>query len=179
MFHILKILPDKEALLIDYIKENQEKFYRLAFQYMKNQQDTFDVIQDAIVHSLEKVSSLKNPEYIRTWFYRILVNKCLDHLRVVKRITYTDQIPESCNLPDPSCDRDAVLDLYDAIDKLEPKLKTIVILRFYEDMKLEEISNVTGAHLSTVKARLYKALRLLRVDMQSDALHSIQGSNSF
>lgn len=164
----MNTLPEKEALLIEYIKENQEKFYRLAFQYMKNQPDTFDVIQDTIVRALEKVGSLKNPEYIRTWFYRILVNECLNHLRIAKRITYTDQLPETADPADQPSDQDTVLDLYNAIDNLDPKLKTIVILRFYEDMKLEEISKITGTNLSTVKARLYKALRLLRVDLQSE-----------
>lgn len=171
----MKNLAEKETLLIEYIKENQEKFYRLAFQYMKNQPDTLDVIQDTIVRALEKVATLKNPDYIRTWFYRILVNECISHLRMAKRITYTDQLLEPADSADQSPDRDAVLDLYEAIDNLDPKLKTIVMLRFYEDMKLEEISKVTGTNLSTVKARLYKALRLLRVDLQSEILRPFPG----
>lgn len=51
------------------------------------------------------------------------------------------------------------MDVYRAVDHLEPKLKTIVILRYFEDLKLEEIAQATGANLNTVKARLYRALK--------------------
>ena len=54
------------------------------------------------------------------------------------------------------------LDLYAAIDRLGPKEQVIIRLRFFEDMKLEEISRVTGTNLNTVKSRLYKSLRKLR-----------------
>ena len=60
--------------------------------------------------------------------------------------------------------------LYSAIDDLSPELKTILILRFFEDMKLDEIAEITSLRLSTVKARLYKALKLLKIDMEGDKL---------
>ena len=47
-------------------------------------------------------------------------------------------------------------------------LQTIIFLRFYEDMKLEEIASATDTNLNTVKSRLYKALRLLKLDMGED-----------
>ena len=55
-------------------------------------------------------------------------------------------------------------------DVLDPKLKTVVMLRFFEDMKLEDIAAITGAPLSTVKSRLYKALKLLKVDLQGEVV---------
>ena len=77
---------DQEALLVSYIKDNQDKFYRLAYSYVKNQEDALDVIQDAIIRAMEKIHTLKNPEYLKTWFYRILVNECLNHIRKMKSI---------------------------------------------------------------------------------------------
>ena len=58
--------------------------------------------------------------------------------------------------------------LYAALDKLPEEMKLVVILRFFEDMKLSEIADVTGAALSTVKNRLYRALALLRLDMADE-----------
>ena len=58
------------------------------------------------------------------------------------------------------------IDLYQALDKLPIKLKTVVLLRFFEDMKLEEIAQITGVNLSTVKSRLYKALKVLKINME-------------
>ncbi len=58
------------------------------------------------------------------------------------------------------------IDLYQALDKLPIKLKTVVLLRFFEDMKLEEIAQITCVNLSTVKSRLYKALKVLKINME-------------
>lgn len=174
--NILQKNQDQEARLVGYIKENQDKFYRLAYSYVKNQEDALDVIQDAIIRAMEKIHTLKNPEYLKTWFYRILVNECLNHIRKAKSILYTDQIPVLEGETNTFGEREAAIDLYHAIDKLEPNLKTIVMLRFYEDMKLKEISKVTSCHLSTVKARLYKALSILRVDIEGDPVYGTQNS---
>lgn len=57
------------------------------------------------------------------------------------------------------------MSVYVAIDRLPLKLKMVIILRFYEDLKFEEIAEITSTNLSTVKARLYRALKLLKNDM--------------
>ena len=62
------------------------------------------------------------------------------------------------------------IDLYEAIDKLPGKLKTIIMLRFFEDMSLEEIAQTIKINLSTVKSRLYKALAVLKLDMKGEDL---------
>ena len=64
--------------------------------------------------------------------------------------------------PAPARDPGERLDLYDAIERLDWKEQTVVRLRFFEDMKLEEIARVTNTNLNTVKSRLYKSLRRLR-----------------
>ena len=56
--------------------------------------------------------------------------------------------------------------MYEAVGRLAPELKTVVILRFFEDLKLDEIARITKTNLSTVKSRLYKALKLLRVSIE-------------
>ena len=52
------------------------------------------------------------------------------------------------------------------MDLLEPKLKMIIILRFFEDMKIEEIAKITRTNTNTVKTRLYKALKILKMNME-------------
>lgn len=99
---------------------------------------------------------------MKTWFYRILVNECLMYLRKRKivNLPYEDELLSESVSTDLSS-----LEMLSCIEKLEPKLKTVVFLRFYEDMKLEEIANVTETNLSTVKSRLYRALKLLRLEI--------------
>ena len=58
-----------------------------------------------------------------------------------------------------------IRDSYDAVAALPPKLRTGIILRFFEDMKLAEVAQAAGCTLSTAKSRLYKALALLRLEL--------------
>lgn len=62
------------------------------------------------------------------------------------------------------------LDLDDALNKLPLSLKEIVILRFFEDLKLEDVAHVVDIPLSTAKSRLYKALKLLKIDLQNEEI---------
>lgn len=151
---------------IGFIENNQEKFYRIAFSYLKKRDAALDAVHDAIVSALQKKHTIKKTEYSETWFYRILINECLGYLRKNKRIIYVDNISEYSDLGDVSSDMNEYIDLYRALDKLPPNLKTVVILRFFEDMKLEEIAQITATNLSTVKSRLYKALKVLKIDME-------------
>ena len=158
----------REEALADYVRKNQNRFYRLAYSFMHNSDDAMDVVQDAVVKAFDKQDTLKHIETLQTWFYRILVNTSIDSLRRRKRVVYTDAVPEQ---EDGVSQESQVLDavaLYAALDKLPEEMKLVVILRFFEDMKLSEIADVTGAALSTVKNRLYRALALLRLDMADE-----------
>lgn len=77
-----KDLYDK---IVTHIVENQEKFYRLAFSYVKNKDDALDVVQNAVCKALDHYESLRNEEAVKTWFYRILVNESVHFLNRRKR----------------------------------------------------------------------------------------------
>lgn len=173
MYHIKKskrrlrvVLREAKDKLIEeltqYVQTNQDKLYRLAYHYVKEEQLALDMIQDAIVKALTKIHTLKNPEYVKTWFYRILINECLTNIRKKK---VTDVITwEDYEIAFEDKDVTETLDIYGQINQLKPKLKTVIVLRFFEDMKLEEIMKVTNTNLSTVKSRLYKALEQLKLN---------------
>ena len=153
-----------EQQLTDYLVMDQARFYRLAYSYTKDRDAAMDVVQDAAVKAISKVYTLKNPDFLKTWFYRILVNEAITHLRRQKHISLDEQ-EEFLQAP-PGKDIPEALDLYRAVQSLGPKLRTGIMVRFFEDMKLEEISKVTHTNLSTVKSRLYKGLHVLRCDMK-------------
>lgn len=160
-------LETVKKLLTDYIVGHQDSFYRLAFSYCKNQEAALDIIQEAILKAFSHLSSLKDPDLIRPWFYRILVNESLTYLRKNKRLIpmlEENMIPDNPGHTDLSTS----LTLYQEIDRLDEKLKTIIILRFFEDMKLEDIAAVTNCNLNTVKSRLYRALKLLKQSIEEE-----------
>ena len=146
--------------LTDYLVAHQEDFYRLAFSYVKNRDAALDVVQESIVKALAKSDGLRQPEHLKPWFYRILLNESMNHYRRIRRLVpLEDAPPEATREGRDPAER---LDLYDAIERLTPGEQTIIRLRFFEDMKLEEIARATGINLNTVKSRLYKSLRRLR-----------------
>ena len=78
------------AVLIQYLEENQERFYRVAFSYAKNREAALDLVQDAIVKAISNFSSLKKQEYLKTWFYRTLkrdmrISNCMRRLGALLR----------------------------------------------------------------------------------------------
>ncbi len=156
-------MQDKRESLKEYVKLNQQDFYRLAFSYTKNSDAALDVVQESIVKAIDKIGSLNDTAYLKTWFYRILVNESLMHLRRSKRLVLVESIEDG----EPGYGEDLAqsMDMYNAIQALEVKIRTVIILRFFEDMKLEEIAVITKTNLSTVKSRLYKGLELLKVSI--------------
>lgn len=148
-------------ILIEFIRCGQEDFYRLAYSYVKNKDSALDIVQEAIVKALKSVNSLRKPENIKAWFYRILINESMNYFRKNKSICFVENF-EGLEIPSMEVDRAEILDLYHSIDRLDPKTKTVIILRFFEDMSLKEISDVTGDNLNTVKTRLYRALEKLK-----------------
>lgn len=152
--------------LKEYILSDQNKFYRLAYSYTKNRDDAADVVQEAIYKAIAKVHTLDHADYMKTWFYRILINESLNYLRKSKKYMQKEVLHESAIYED----EDIALNdtLYNAVSELEPRMRTVIILRYYEDMKLTEIAKVTKSNLNTVKSRLYKGLELLRITIRSE-----------
>lgn len=155
-----------ERELVKLVESNKEKYYRIAFTYVKNEDDALDIVHSAVVKAIQKIDSLRKAESLETWFYRILVNESISCIRKNENVLYLDELTDSQIPSTEDIDREEYITLYSAIDKLSPKLKTVIILRFFEDMKLDEIAEITSTKLSTVKARLYKALKLLKIDIE-------------
>ena len=154
-------MQDVKEILIEYITHNQEKLYRIDFIYSKNEEAALDIVQEAITKALKNINKLSEESYIKTWFYRILINESLQYIRKNKRIlTYELEAIE--NKVDCNVDFAEGLDVYKYVQDLNEKLKTVIILRFFEDMKISEIAKITKTNESTVKSRLYKGLKELK-----------------
>ena len=154
-------MQDVKEILIEYIKDNQEKLYRIAFSYSKNEEAALDIVQEAITKALKNINKLSEESYIKTWFYRILINESLQYIRKNKRIlTYELEAIE--NKVDCNVDFAEGLDVYKYVQDLNEKLKTVIILRFFFFFKISEIAKITKTNESTVKSRLYKGLKELK-----------------
>ena len=148
-----------------YIIENQEKFYRLAFSYVKNKDDALDIVQNAVCKALDHYESLRNEAAVKTWFYRILVNESIFFIKKQRREVLSG---EDLNVDGPYYEKgyEAEDDLEGQIDRLDEDVQKIIRLRFFEELSLKEISQVMELNLNTVKAKLYRGLKLLKQNVQ-------------
>ncbi|MEG0384477.1 RNA polymerase sigma factor [Solibacillus cecembensis] len=156
-----------EQLFIDFVRDNKKQLYLFAYSYVKNEQDALDIIQDSIqkawqsLHKIEKIAQLKS------WFYQIVARTSIDFLRKMKRIQVMDEEEISYVSPQQQ-DTYEDVDLENAMDQLPYPLKEVIILRFFEDQKLEDVAIILNIPLSTAKSRLYKALKLLKIELSEE-----------
>ncbi|MFU1794353.1 RNA polymerase sigma factor [Paenibacillus azoreducens] len=162
-----------EKLLIHFITENKENMYRLAFSYVKNTENALDIVQDTIHKALTSSETLKSDGSIKSWLYRILVNTSIDFLRKHKRIQFVDD--KTLELHSPAGE-DAYpdMDLEKALEELPHAFRTVIVLRYFEDLKIDEIAEVMNENVNTVKTRLYQGLRKLRIKMSDEILEEVK-----
>ncbi|MPQ25137.1 sigma-70 family RNA polymerase sigma factor [Bacillus paralicheniformis] len=163
------IKKDVNEHFVTCINDHKEDFYRLAFSYVKNKEDALDIVQESIKKALISLEAIKNPTSIKSWFYKIVVRTALDFLRKQKKIVLADdQMIEY--LREGKEDGYKDIDLYNALDKLPLHYKTVITLRYFEDLKLEEIAEIMDENTNTVKTRLYRGLKLLHISITEEEL---------
>ena len=155
-----EITGQTEKILID----QYERFYRLAYSYVHNEADALDVVQESACKAITQCKNLKDTEKLLPWLCRIVVNTSLDLLRSQVKEQPTEELPETATV-----DKYEEFDLKEALNRLEPKNCTIIILRYFEDMKIKDIALVVDENVNTVKARLYRSLKKLRVQLDGTA----------
>lgn len=163
MITVTQDLYDKVVVCII---ENQNKFYRLAFSYVQNQEDALDAVQSAVCKALEYYKEVKNRNAIKTWLYRIVVNESIAILRERGRTVLSgDEMQREESYEEKGFEQPDE-DLYMHINRLDQDVQEIIKLRFYEELSLQEISQIMEMNLSTVKSKLYRGLKALRLSVQ-------------
>lgn len=172
---------DKYELVVTYIIENQQRFYRLAYSYVRNQEDALDIVQNAICKALENYEALRSTGALRSWFYRILVNESLAFIKRHKREVRCEDDSWLLKENETAAYRtgtgmafgthDAGAEvLYQEIGNMPLELQHIIKLHYFEDMTLQEVSEILEINLNTVKARLYRGLKKLKLRMKEDEI---------
>lgn len=156
-----------DEIFLNLIMSKKDNFYKIAFSYVKNEQDALDVIQEATCKAYTSKKSLRKPEYFNTWFVRILINTAISTLRKNKK--YAPMIDDEKVVAPEEID-ERYLDLSKALELLDVKYKNIIILKFYEDMTFKEIGEVLKKPESTIKTNYYKAMKILKGELSYERI---------
>ena len=160
-------MQNKKEKLKLYITNNLDKLYRLAFSYAKNEHDAEDIVNESVKRALDAIYQLEKEEFLGTWMYRIVINTASSYMKMKSKLIYIDEIIENTLVKEYKYQD---TDLYNMVMKLDSKYRIVIVLRFYEDMAIDKIAEVLNENVSTVKTRLYKALKLLKIEMNEEAL---------
>ena len=151
------------------LNERKSQLYKTAYTYVKNKEEAMDIVSETVYKAYISIKKLKEPSLFNTWLTRILINTSLDCLKKNSKIVPLDE-----NLRTDAFiilkDDEQIIDLKIAVDRLSGKLKTIVILKYFQDMTLVEIAKILQCPLGTVKTMLHKALGELRLDLKEELL---------
>ncbi len=150
----------KRKLVENILLTDYNKYYRMVLSCVHSREDALDIVQSGALKAIGSCGSLKKEEFAGTWIYRIMMNEMYRFLDKTKESS-VDTVEET-GVEEAYGD----IELRQAIELLPLKDKVIIELRFFEDMALESIAEITGEPLSTVKSRLYRSLKKLRLTLE-------------
>ncbi|WP_409345744.1 sigma-70 family RNA polymerase sigma factor [Paenibacillus sp. MBLB4367] len=152
---------------------HREQAYRIAFAYLRNEQEALDAVQETTFRAYRQLAKLKEPQYFTTWLIRILLNYCHDQAKKRRRWHPFSRIESEQAVAARPIDREAKIDIDIAMNRLKPKYKQVVILKYFEDLTVAEVARVIGRPEGTVKTRLHQALSQLRVLLGKEEEHDV------
>lgn len=159
---ILQKKITKEKCVEQILLAEYQRYFRLAMSFVHNEADAGDIVQNGAYKALKNSDKLKHTEYASTWIYRIMLNEIFRFCKMPKFASL--ETVEEAGYEDSYEN----FDLQKALDGLSKEDKAVVELRYFEDLKLEEISEILQENISTVKSRLYRSMKKLRIKLEED-----------
>lgn len=152
----------------------ERPIYALAYRVIGREEEARDVVQETFLRAFRSIGSFRGQAKFSSWVYRIALNLCRDWMRRERRAPLLPT-PEGVDvielaaeqgpvesLEDLVARRDLSRLVADAMTKLPEEQRTAIILKEYHGMTFQEIADLQGVPLSTVKTRLYQGLNVLR-----------------
>ena len=159
--------PDAYGRLIS---EHQEYLYKMAFLYMRNQEDALDLVGSVVLKGYQNIHRLRHPEWFKTWLTKILINLARDEK---KKTLYCVDISDVQAPEKPrGISIEEKCDLEEAIRRIPDKYQIPVILKYFSGLSVKEISYVTGNPEGTVKACLSRGRSELKKILKEEYFYA-------
>ena len=143
------------------VKSYMQTAYYIALGFVHNQQDALDISQDAFVRAFRKIKQFDPEKRFFPWFYRLLKNLCLDHIKKRKRMA---EVPlDDIRLFKEDKNNQELKEIaWKGIEALPFEQREVIILRYFRQYSYEEIAEVTGKPIGTVMSSLFYAKKKMR-----------------
>jgi len=151
-----------EAIVRDY----SDTVYRLAFARTGNSHDAEDITHDVFLKLIRSGKTFVSGEHCKAWLIRTAMNTSVNFAKSAYKRRYGGELHENTGRDDNLKRLETQSVVYSAVLKLPEKYRAVIHLFYYEDMKIEQISKVTGMGQNTVKSRLKRARDILRGELE-------------
>jgi RNA polymerase sigma-70 factor, ECF subfamily len=170
-----RILEGDRELYAILVRRYQVRLFRHALGLVMDRDIAADLVQDAYVRAFESLHRCRDRSRFGTWLYRILRNRCLDHLKERRRkdSSLNDHPDMPSRDPDPEssmADRETREILGRALTRLPPPQREAFVLKHVEDLSYEEMATLVGASASTLRMRVMRARESLRLQPPSGSI---------
>ena len=139
------------------------KLFRTAKGILGDESLALDAVSEAIFRAFKGIKRLRETKYVETWFIRIQINVANDFYRRQKHEIVMEEVPDGVYHDDHS-----ELEFSQMIETLQPTLREIISLKYYSGYTLNEISTILNIPEGTVKSRLNRALKILRLEVLNE-----------
>lgn len=141
-----------DQAFVELMELEKQDMYKVARSYLRSSEDIADAMQDTIITCYEKIDSLKETKYFKTWLIRILINKCKDILKKEKRESLLEVFPEQKDM----CMALKNCEFEELMKQMDDKYRIVLLLYYSEGFKIREIAEILELEESTVKTRLVR-----------------------
>ncbi|WP_226002765.1 sigma-70 family RNA polymerase sigma factor [Paenibacillus sp. BJ-4] len=152
----------EEDLFFQKISAQKRRLFGIAFSYLRNQTDAVDAVQETTCRAWMKRKQVKDANSFDSWVTRILINVCVDEQRRRKRLVLADG---RIDIETNEMINDSMLDVQNALAKLKPKHRHVLILKYMHDMTVPDIARILEKPEGTIKSWVYQGLKQLRRKM--------------
>jgi RNA polymerase sigma-70 factor (ECF subfamily) len=169
------------------IKRWEKPIYALAYRTLGREEDARDVCQETFLRAFRALDGFKGQAKFSSWLYRIALNLCRDWLRRERRAPVV-ATPDGVDLVELAGEGAGVERFYETVARrdlsravaramrgLPEDQRTAIVLKEYHGLTFQEISELLGCPLSTVKTRLYQGLTVLRRELEKNGIGSANG----
>jgi RNA polymerase sigma-70 factor (ECF subfamily) len=159
---VRRYLSGDRAAFAALVERHERRVYNLALRMTGREEDARDATQDAFLTVLRKLSSFRGEAAFTTWLHRVTVNACYDLLRKRQRAPLLERgdggLPamEPPPAPDPAEDSSLSLDVQQALMQVPEDFRAVMILHDVHDLRQEEVAEILGVPVGTVKSRLHR-----------------------
>jgi RNA polymerase sigma-70 factor, ECF subfamily len=177
---IKQVIKGDQEAFGEIVEIYKNSIYQLCFRMLGNRHEAEDIAQEAFIRAYLNINTFNQDLKFSTWLFRIATNLCIDRMRKKKPDHYLDaevkgtegltmysQIPSNTPLPEEELES---LELHETVQKeilkLPDKYRSAIVLKYMEELSLNEISEILDLPLGTVKTRIHRGREALRQQLR-------------